>query len=153
LAAEAGYPQVYPQAYPPESDMTDSLQTTPDLAPDLVQARRLRHLWPWSLLALAGLASALYLRYGLIQSTPIGLSCLEPATAPWYCGPREALVQFNMMAGWSIAALLAGGLALVSRWRLAIAAGLLAGSMGLVLYNAGPAGMGLVLSLASLLRR
>src|SRR5690606_38356425 len=113
---------------------------------------RLRALWPWALLTLASLGAALYLRYGLIQSTPIGLSCLEEA-APWYCGPREALVRFNLLAGWSWAALASGGLALVTRWRFAIAIGLVAGAMGLVLYNAGPAGAGFILSLAALLRR
>jgi hypothetical protein len=130
------------QFYPEKELMTDSIATHPGT---------LRHL-SWGLLVLAGLGAALYLRYGLIQSTPIGLSCLE-AGAPWYCGPREALVQFNMMAGWSWAALIGGGLALVTRWRAAIALGLLAGAMGLVLYNAGPAGMGLILTLAALLRR
>lgn len=126
---------------PEKGYMTDIVATSP--CP-------VRYL-PWALLVLAGLGAALYLRYGLIQSTPIGLSC-QADSAPWYCAPREALVQFNMLAGWSFAALLGGGLALLTRWRLAIAIGLLAGSMGLVLYNAGPAGMGLLLSLAALLR-
>lgn len=114
---------------------------------------RYRRLWPFALLALASLGAALYFRYGLIQSTPIGLSCLEAATAPWVCGPRQALVQFNMMAGWSWAALGLGALALVTRMRIIIALGLIAGTMGLVLYNAGPGAGGLIMTLYALLRR
>lgn len=116
-------------------------------------APRWRRAAPFALLLLLAFAAAIYLRYGLIQSTPIGLSCLDVASAPWYCAPREALVRFNMMAGWSVAALVGGGLALLTRHRLAIALGLLAGAMGLVLYNAGPAAGGLVMALFALLRR
>lgn len=107
---------------------------------------------PWALLVLAGIGLALWLRYGIIQSTPLGLFCQE-AGAPFYCDLREGLIQFNMMAGWSFLALIAGALALATRWRWALVLGLLAGAMGLVLYNAGPAGAGLILSLAALLRR
>ncbi|TDQ78610.1 hypothetical protein A8950_3666 [Dongia mobilis] len=112
-----------------------------------------RRAWPWALLLAACLAVAFWLRYGLIQSTPIGLSCLDAATAPWYCGPREVLVRFNMWAGWSFAALGFGVLALLTRHRLAIALGLAAGALGLVLYNAGPAAGGLIMALFALLRR
>lgn len=111
-----------------------------------------RRLLPWGLYALAALGAALYLRYGLIENTPVGLACQEGA-APWYCGPRLSLILFNLAAGWSYAALIGAGLALVFRWRLALALGLAAGAMGLVLYNAGPAGAGLILTLAALLRR
>jgi hypothetical protein len=120
-------------------------------------APRWRRAAPFALLLLFAFAAAIYLRYGLIQSTPIGLSCLDVLSgdlaAPWYCAPREALVRFNMMAGWSVAALVGGGLALLTRHCLAIALGLLAGAMGLVLYNAGPAAGGLVMALFALLRR
>lgn len=110
-------------------------------------------LMPWALLALAALGAALYFRYGLIENTPVGLACNESATAPWYCGPRLSLIFFNMSDGWAWAALIGAALALVFRWRWAIALGLGAGAAGLVLYNAGPAGAGFVLTLAALLRR
>lgn len=113
---------------------------------------RLVSLWPWAVLALASLGGALYLRYGLIENTPVGLSC-QAADAPWYCGPRLWLIHFHMAWGWSYAALLGGALALAKRWRWAIGLGLAAGAAGLVLYNAGPAGAGFLLSLSALLRR
>jgi hypothetical protein len=125
-----------------------------DTAASTALARRssIFRLWPWALLALASLGVGLYIRYGLIQSTPIGLSC-QDAGAPWFCAPRDWVIQFNMIWGWSYAALLGGALALAKRWRWAIALGLAAGAAGLVLYNAGPAGAGFILSLSALLRR
>lgn len=122
---------------------------TPSETPSM---RRLRRHAPWALLALFSLAGALFARYGLIENTGIGLACQEE-TAPWYCVPRLLLIQVNYLAGWSWAALAGGALALVTRSRSAIALGLLAGAAGLVLYNAGPAGAGFLLSVLALMRR
>lgn len=121
----------------------------------------LRHLLPWGLYVLASLGAALYLRYGLIENTPVGLACQaaleQSGEGPFYCGPRLMLIEFNMMSGWAYAALIGAALALVSPWRaglmLGLTLGLGAGAMGLVLYNAGPAGAGLILTLAACLRR
>jgi len=121
----------------------------------------LRLLLPWGLYALAALGAALYFRYGLIENTPVGLACqaaLEQGIGgPFHCGPRLLLIDFNMKSGWAYAALTGAGLALVSPWRAGLVIGLIlglgAGAMGLVLYNAGPAGAGFILTLAACLRR
>lgn len=113
---------------------------------------RLLALWPWVLLALVALGVGFWLRYGFIQSTPLGLYCQENK-ALWWCVLREGLYLFNSQGGWSWLALGGAALALLTRWRWALALGIGAGAAGLVLYNAGPAGAGLVLTLAALLRR
>jgi len=111
-----------------------------------------RRYGPWVLLMLLGLAFGLYGRYGLIESTPTGLMC-QSADPAWYCPLREGLIQFNFWNGWSWVAMTGGILALLFGWRAAIALGLAAGAAGLVLYNAGPAGFGLLLALMRLVRR
>lgn len=139
---------------------------TDALSPRRTARTALLRLLPWGLYALFCLGAALYLRYGLIENTPVGLACqaaLEQGAStqdgggPFHCGPRLALIEFNMMSGWAYAALIGAALALISRGRawlsLGLVLGLGAGAMGLVLYNAGPAAAGFILSLAVLLRR
>lgn len=111
-----------------------------------------RQYGAWVVLGLAALGAGLYLRYGLIESTPIGLMC-QGADPAWFCQPRLSLIQFNFMNGWSWAALTGGILAMLFGWRWAVALGIVAGAAGLVLYNAGPAGFGLLLALMRLVRR
>lgn len=121
----------------------------------------LLHLLLWGFYALAALGAALYLRYELIENTPVGLACQaaleQGGGGPFYCGARLRLIEFNMASGWSWAALIGAALALVSPWRagllLGLVLGLGAGALGLVLYNAGPAGAGFILTLAACLRR
>jgi hypothetical protein len=107
---------------------------------------------PWVLLLLASIGAGLYGRYGLIQSTPIGLMCqgIDPA---WYCAPRHLLWQIGDMNGWGVAAMVGGVAALLFGWRAAIVLGIVAGGAGLALYNAGPAAFGLLLALMRLVRR
>lgn len=111
-----------------------------------------RQFGPWLALVLAALGGGLYVRYGLIESTSVGLMCqgIEPA---WFCTPRLLLIEFNFINGWSWAAMASGLLAVLLGWRWAIAVGIITGSAGLVLYNAGPAGVGLLLALMRLVRR
>jgi hypothetical protein len=111
-----------------------------------------RRVGPWLVLALAALGAGLYIRYGLIESTPTGLMCQSAARA-WYCLPRDAVIQFNLYNGWSWAAMIGGLLAILFGSRSAVVLGIVAGAAGLALYNAGPAGFGLLLALMRLLRR
>jgi hypothetical protein len=128
------------------------MNTLPAPSPALPVAVLLRRFGAWIALALAGLGFGFYVRYGLIESTPIGLMCqgVDPA---WFCTPRLWVIDFNLGNGWSWAALTGGVLAILFGWRAAIALGLVAGAAGLVLYNAGPAGFGLLLALMRLVRR
>jgi hypothetical protein len=112
--------------------------------------------WPWALLLAASIGFGAYGRYGLIQSTPIGLMCqgaIPGADPAWYCGPRHLLWQIGNVGGWSWAAMLGGFLALFFGWRVAIIVALVAGGAGLSLYNSGPAAFGLLLALMRLVRR
>jgi len=86
------------------------------------------------LLGLAAVTAALFLRYGIIQNTPIGLAC-EAGEASFTCKLR--LVVIVMFAqecfGWT--ALIA---ALVQLWRpnaVALGVGLVFALLGIVLYN------------------
>jgi len=112
----------------------------------------LARAWPWALLLLAAIGFGLYGRFGLIQSTPIGLMC-QSAEPAWYCGPRHLLWQIGDMGGWSWAAMLGGIAALLFGWRAAIVMAIIAGGAGLALYNAGPCAFGLLLALMRLVRR
>ncbi len=119
--------------------------------------RFLRRYASWGLLLAAAIGAGLYVRYGLIQSTPIGLMCqgggqmaAEPA---WYCGPRHLLWQIGDVDGWGWAAILGGLFSILFGWRTAIVFAILAGGAGLALYNAGPAAFGLLLALMRLARR
>ncbi|WP_374656357.1 hypothetical protein [Dongia sp.] len=111
-----------------------------------------KQAWPWLLLLLLSLGFGVYVRYGLIQSTPIGLMCQasEPA---WFCGPRHLLWQIGNMNGWGWGAMIGGMLAILFGWRAAIVLAIVAGGAGLALYNAGPAAFGLLLALMRLVRR
>ncbi len=129
---------------------------SPSLTEPVPFSTQLRRYAPWIVLALISLSTGLYLRYGLIESTPIGLMCqgtIPGADPAWFCAPRLWVIQFNYWNGWSWAALTGGVLALLFGWRAAIALGIAAGAAGLVLYNAGPAGFGLLLALMRLVRR
>lgn len=115
-----------------------------------------RVLWvrilPWAILLLVSIGAGIYCRYGLIQSTPIGLMC-QSADPAWFCGPRHLLWQIGDMNGWGWAAMIGGVAALIFGWRAAIVMGIVAGGAGLALYNAGPAAFGLLLALMRLVRR
>jgi hypothetical protein len=87
-----------------------------------------------ALLGLAAVTAALYLRYGLIQNTPIGLAC-EAGEVSFTCKLRlVVIIMFiNECFGWT--ALIA---ALVQLWRpnvVALGIGLVFALLGLVLYN------------------
>jgi hypothetical protein len=118
---------------------------SPAFAPSL---RRLAIILP---LAAAVLASALYLRYGIIQNTPIGLAC-EAGEGSVTCMVRLAAIHLftRGLFGWT--ALVA---ALVQLWRpntLAFSLGLIAACFGLVLYNTRLSALAVALIVLSLAR-
>src|SRR5262249_9650739 len=82
----------------------------------------------------AGVGLALYLRYGVIQYTLIGLAC-EAGEESLTCMVRIAVINVFERGGFGWTALAA---ALVQLWRPNITAftiGLLSAAFGLVLYN------------------
>jgi hypothetical protein len=91
-------------------------------------------------------------RYLWIEPREMGLACSD-LPPPWWCASREAAVHIHEWNGWGLASLLAGIIALIFRvYWLALVA-LAVGLMGLVLYNAGLAAVGLLAALILIVRR
>lgn len=111
-----------------------------------------RRLLAGALLATVALGLAMAIRYAVIEPRDVGLACVE-TPHPWWCGPRELLVRASTSNLWGLAALGAGALGLLLRWRWAALIAYAAGLAGLVLYNAGLGAAGLLLALIGLLRR
>lgn len=114
-----------------------------------------RALWaairPWVGGAAVVLALALAMRFLVIEPRGIGIACLGQPI-PWWCGPRDLLVNISRGGGWGIGSLALGILALITGWRpLAVLACAL-GLWGVVLYNAGAAAFGLLFGLLRLVR-
>lgn len=96
------------------------------------------------LLALLSLALAVYVRYGLVQVTSIGLAC-DGGEASIACALRQGAIALfaRDIPGWMA---LAGGAVTLARpcwWGAALT--LLAGSLGLVLYDTELSATGLTL--------
>jgi hypothetical protein len=106
------------------------------------------------LLALAGVASlgtALFLRYGIIQNTPLGLAC-EAGEGGFVCGVRFAVILMFTRGLFGWVALIA---AFVQLWRpnaVTFGIGLVFALLGLVLYNTGASALAVALLLLSLAR-
>jgi hypothetical protein len=103
-----------------------------------------------AVLGVTVVSTALYLRYGVIQNTPIGLAC-EAGEESLLCTVRLAVILLFVRNVFGLVAIVA---AAVQLWRpniVALTVGLVSALLGLVLYNtrasALAAGM-LVLSLA-----
>jgi hypothetical protein len=101
--------------------------------------------------ALAALGVALFLRYGLIQSTPIGLAC-KPGEKSLTCMVRLAVILLFVrnMFGWT--ALAAAIVQLIRPNRIAFGIGLVAAALGLVLYNLRLSALAVALLVLSLAR-
>lgn len=101
--------------------------------------------------AAASLAAALYLRYAIIQNTPIGLAC-EAGERSAICALRLATILLfgPGIFGWT--AVIA---ALIQLWRphaLVFAVGLIAAMFGIVLYNTRLSSLAVALLVLSLAR-
>ena len=105
----------------------------------------------WFIFCGAALALAFAGRYLWIESSAMGLACAA-VPAPSWCAWRQGMILIHQANGWGLAALAGGIAALLFRWRWAILLGLGAGLLGLVLYNAGLAAVGLLLALLRLIR-
>jgi hypothetical protein len=104
-----------------------------------------------TVLGLAALGAVLFLRYSIIQNTPIGLAC-EAGEASFTCKLRLiVIIMFTQECfGWT--ALIA---ALVQLWRpnaIALGVGLVFALLGLVLYNTRVSALAVTLLVLSLAR-
>jgi len=105
----------------------------------------LRRIVLWVAVGAGTLALALSLRYFAIEPHDIGYACADTG-APWWCTPREGVVMMHIFKVWGILGLAGGLLGLVFGWRWAVWLGYVMSLMGLVLYNADFASIGLVLT-------
>jgi hypothetical protein len=104
-----------------------------------------------AILGLAALGIALFLRYGIIQNTPIGLAC-EAGEDSLTCKLRlVVIIMFvNECFGWT--AVIAAG---VQLWRpnsIALVIGLVFALLGLVLYNTRASALAVTLLVLSFAR-
>jgi hypothetical protein len=107
--------------------------------------------WPlsrvatWAGAAVAILALALVFRYLLIEPHDMGMACADDGGPAW-CMAREAIVMMHAFRIWGWAGFAGGVVALAIGWRPAIWVGFGMSLMGLVLYNADLASIGLLLT-------
>jgi len=125
-------------------------ETTPQLSPPcfMPSRRATALLVP---LVVAALGFALFLRYGIIQNTPIGLACEAGEESPTCTLRLVAIILF--VGSWF------GGTALVAAaiqlWRpniVTFGIGLVAAAFGLVLYNTRLSALAVALLVLSLAR-
>ena len=102
-------------------------------------------------LGFLALGYALYMRYMAIELTSVGLTC-QAGAQTWLCSTRQLVMAlFNNSAfGW--VALAAALLNLIRPSLLLFGIALAAGVAGVVLYNAGLAGLALALLVVSFAR-
>jgi hypothetical protein len=100
---------------------------------------------------LLALGAALYLRYGIIQNTPIGLAC-EAGEASLTCDVRIAVILLFIRSAFGWTALIAAAVNLVRPNAVTFGIGLVAAAMGLVLYNTRLSALAVPLLLLSLAR-
>jgi len=106
----------------------------------------------WLLIVgVVSLGQALYLRYLAIEHAPVSLAC-QGGLDTWLCATfRLTIVLFNYAVfGW--VALIAAVLNLIRPSILLISVALAAAAFGLVLHNAGLAGLAAALLILSLAR-
>ncbi|MGE5539436.1 MAG: hypothetical protein ACM30I_12530 [Gemmatimonas sp.] len=110
----------------------------------------LLHALVWA--AIAAAVSAL-VRYGVVELEYFRRVCGDDTALPAWCWPRQILI---MVIDWwvpGVVTVVCGLYALMRPERQAVAAAaVILGAIGVALYNAGPASVGLVLGLATLAR-
>jgi len=105
----------------------------------------------FAILGLAAVSTALFLRYGIIQNTPIGLAC-EAGEDSLTCKVRLAVILMFIQDCFGWTALIAAG---VQLWRpnsVALGVGLVFALLGLVLYNTRASALAITLLVLSFAR-
>jgi len=104
-----------------------------------------------TLLGIAALGAALYLRYAIIQNSAIGVAC-EAGEASFSCKARLAVILMFVQDCFGWTAMIAAG---VQLWRpniVAFGTGLVFALLGLVLYNTRASALAVTLLVLSLAR-
>ncbi len=103
-------------------------------------------------LGIGALALALFLRYGIIQNTPIGLAC-EAGEVSLTCQVRLAVILMFIQDCFGWTAVIAAG---VQLWRpnpVAFGIALVFALLGLILYNTRASALAITLLVLSFARR
>jgi len=87
---------------------------------------------PWAVIVVVALLASV-LRYGFIEPSHIAHAC-EAQTVPWWCGPRNVIVQGFLDYGYGYAAVLAALLAVVWRHTFSAVLAVCLGAFALQLY-------------------
>jgi hypothetical protein len=103
-------------------------------------------------LTLLALGAALYLRYGIIQNTPIGLAC-EAGEQSLTCSVRLAAILLFIRSAFGWTALGASLVQILRPNVLALGVGLVSAAFGLVLYNTRLSALAVALIVLSFARR
>lgn len=130
--------------------MTRLVMTGAALPPKLFLPSR-RDMVVLAPLALVALGAALFLRYGIIQNTPIGLAC-EAGEESLTCTVRLAVILLFVRSVFGWTALVAAIIQLIRPNRVAFGIGLIAAMLGLVLYNLRLSALAVALLVLSLAR-
>jgi hypothetical protein len=103
------------------------------------------------ILGLAALSAALFLRYGIIQNSALGIAC-EDGEQSLICTVRLAAIMLFARGAFGSAALIAAG---INLWRpnvLTFGIGVIFALLGLVLYNTRSSALAAALLVLSLAR-
>lgn len=111
----------------------------------------LKRVLVWIGIAAVAYGVASMLRHLVIEPQAAGMAC-SVADAPWWCMPRQTLLFMHIDYRWGQIGLACGVISLLFYWRPAVFVGFVFSVMGLVLYNADLAGIGLVLTCLALPR-
>ncbi len=105
----------------------------------------------WLVLGLVVLGLAGAFRYLVVEPRMMGFACSE-TPQPWWCGPREIIIQAHLKNIWGYVAAGAGIVALLLRQNWAAPIAIITGLAGIVLYDTSLASLGFLLGLLRLLR-
>jgi hypothetical protein len=105
----------------------------------------------WIVTALLVLGLAAVFRYLVVEPRSMGFACSE-TPQPWWCAPREIIIQAHLKNVWGFVAAISGVVALLLRQRWAAPIAVITGLAGIVLYDTSLASLGLLLGLLRLLR-
>jgi hypothetical protein len=105
----------------------------------------------WVVLGLVVLGLAAVFRYAVVEPREMGFACSE-TPQPWWCSPREYIIQAHLKNIWGIVAAVSGTLALLLRQNWATPIAIVTGLAGIVLYDTSLASFGFLLGFLRLLR-
>jgi hypothetical protein len=114
-------------------------------------APTLRQTIVLAMIGLAALAGGFYLRHQVIEQAAVGIACGDGSTS-WICAIRHATIALFTPSAFGFTALVAALLNLVRPGLVLCALTLLAGGLGIVLYNVALSALALALLVLSLAR-